>query len=203
MKKVNTLYRAVELLGRAITSIRTEGWMHGTLGYPGEPKCANGLLTAASGGYPENITGCVWRDEAPLKLAAVTLIEASPFSPDEVIQRVNDFLNQDEGQRAALVEPSTTMATRSLAVALIAINDHRKPIYRLTPEGEIADFTILGWGDNALNRADAEAWFERAFDALAAQLPEPLFLGELARVGEAERESYLWSYSPGNVPISA
>jgi hypothetical protein len=154
----NALYRALIALGKSYEDARSGGWICGTL-YdfdPGHAKhCANGLLTWHMIGDARYI-GPASDDEPQyaeaLRMAAVALVKTAP-------ENVREQILADAGERRKrnLLFPENALMG-NLENTLIDINDAADPVTC----------------EPLLTEEMAAAWFERAFDLLAKELPAPV-----------------------------
>jgi hypothetical protein len=161
---MNNLYEAVMIVGRSIEEIDRTGWTCGALGVKNTPRCANALLSVSSERrMPEYIYDAARRapeTAMPLRLAAKALFETAPEEAMKVVRKAwdedpdgywefekafNDPLNGDLGY---------------IGDGLAQIND--------------ADHIDSGSEVPILTTKTARAWFQRAFDKLAEELPEPI-----------------------------
>lgn len=166
---MHDLYNGVIVLGRSITMIDRTGWECGSLGTQFGPKCVNGIVSMSGGTlYPKYIDEVPGEMHGPVRLAAVALIETCPSEIREAwltawALRISEAAEgTDENDQLKkllriLQEPQTEQDLGELGNMLALLNDR-----------------YTRGGCPILNKDSARAWFERAFDKLAAQLPEPL-----------------------------
>mgnify|MGYP003576766578 CR=1 FL=1 len=160
---MHDLYNGVMILGRSLTDIKTWGWACGTLGERSKgPKCVNGILTVSAGASVPVYIGQMPGSREPLRLAAVALLQTAPA---DIVKRILDAAATDyKGEDAedikpflhALKHPEHCANMDTLGSVLARINDDANE------DGD------------TLDKWTAAAWFERALDKLAEQLPDPL-----------------------------
>ena len=169
------LYDAVMALARSASDARNGGWLCGALGSHTGPKCVNGLVTwnmtwprlyndglTFSPGVMSLYGGVhyLYGDDLPkekheaARIAGVALIKTRP-PYDELIMRDLD----DDG--------------RSRMLELFAEPEMADDEFRGDTLALINDLATRD-GEPLLSASDAAAWFDRACDLLAEQLPEPL-----------------------------
>lgn len=149
------LYKALIALGKSYEDAHSGGWICGALcdvERPKHPKCINGLLTWHTVGVASYISSVNTEYAKALHMAAVALIKTSPENVREEI-----MFNAGEITKQTLISPEDA-AMAHLENLLIEINDQDDPITT----------------EPLLTSEMAAAWFERAFDLLAQELPEPI-----------------------------
>lgn len=152
---MQALYSALVALGKSYEDARSGGWNHSLLcDFEDErqPKCANGLLTWNMYGGIDYIGLARARHTDALRLAAVALIKTAP---EDVREQIIANFSGDRSIRRLLDPASASL--QDLENCLIEINDQHD-----------SD------GEPLLTGETASAWFERAFDLLAQELPEPI-----------------------------
>lgn len=169
---MQVLYDAVMTLGRSYEDARSGGWLCGDLGHVDGPKCVNGLITFHLSDHNQ-VTYITrlrsLRETAAARMAAVALVRVRPTEFDEQLLIEWDA-SERESTRDALRNPDNA-TTQKLENILITIND-------------LEDGTEDSW---LLDATTASAWFERAFDLLAQDLPDPLPSESLVETGAPDR----------------
>lgn len=168
---VNTLYRAVEIMGRSVEDVTHWGWICGALGAEGKgPKCVNGVLAIAAGhGMPDYISDVIARkpqDYEAMRLVAVTLIETAPA---EVLAAIETEIGKDvpEDLYAWQARGHGVKSIQLLGSMLVAVNDYH---VKTGEDDEFGDEVVVPY----FNKDTALMWFRAAFDKLCEGLPEPL-----------------------------
>lgn len=162
---MQALYSAIIALGRSATDARRGGWLCGGLGDPGVgPKCVNGLITWHLGAtYPVYLHALErMEDRKAASLAGRALLRTTPVEALKMMGECGDY-----GATLQKIAALDGLSDSAVASLLATINDMRV--------GENDDFEReLDDLEPLLNGETAAAWFERALDLLAKQLPEPI-----------------------------
>ena len=159
---VQNLYRAVMILGRSMEDIKGYGWICGTIGdHIGGPKCANGILTVSAGVSHHKRPLYIYSDEVPLEMREPLVVAAHALIQNAPAEVLAEF------PLISTIPPREWHSLVKLGDQLVNINDAAVPTEEHDEDGEAIYRKIL-------NRELAYAWFERAFDKLAEQLPEPI-----------------------------
>lgn len=178
---MNDLYEAVMILGRSVEDINNYGWLCGALGDKRDaPKCVNGVLTVSAAMsdhkpweyiVPKYIYSLdVEPMREPLWLASVALLETVPPNCRTLVSRDMNSWADDDPENEKTVES----ARRNLAALAHPRNEQNMQLIGdlLASINDVEDEH-----GPVLTRESAAAWFEAAFDHLAAELPKPITIG--------------------------
>lgn len=167
------LYDAIMSLGRSADDARHGGWICGALGSYTGPKCVNGLVTMhltwptkfynngpVAIANPQLLGEVTYIENLPPdareagRIAGIALIKTRPTEYDKTVLALYD---EGKGKVESLLSNPDQGSLGLLGNVLATINDIE----------EYDETAVLG-------ATEAAAWFDRAFELLAAELPDPI-----------------------------
>lgn len=144
------LYDAIMTLGRSAQDAANGGWTCGELGWSSGPKCVNGLITWHLGAkHACYITEDMKLSKNQQQAALIAARALAETAPSEVVPYLGRKWSGTDLRSWPL------LPVDDLEDLLVAINDAETD-------------------EPVLNSEMAAAWFSRAMDLLAQQLPDPL-----------------------------
>ena len=183
---MHDLYAAVEILGRSVDDVDRFGWGHCTLGQtPSDMKCVNGTLSIATSNtfgfsmgkplYAYATARQHTETREPLRIAQIALLRTVPQDIAKVA--LDGEWNENVSAMLAKYEAGTLDLDERiefdewLGSRLVEINDEAtKPVLTMVGGKPVTIKKSVA----LLGKDEARAWYMRALDLLAKELPEPL-----------------------------